>query len=190
MAEFERTVTRLLKSAREGQSGAMNELFPVIYTELHRRAEGHMRRERRDHTLQPTALVHEAYLRLAEAEGLDWKDRQHFFAVSSRVMRRVLVDHARSARAEKRGGEMDRVPLADHLLQASTADIDLIELDDALEKLESYGERMTRVVEMRFFGGLSIEEVADVLKVDSRTVKRDWRTARTILYDLMTGDNK
>ncbi len=168
----------------------MNELFPVIYTELHRRAEGHMRRERRDHTLQPTALVNEAYLRLADAEDLDWKDRQHFFAVSSRVMRRVLVDHARASQAEKRGGAMERVPLADHILKAGTADIDLIELDDALEKLEPYGERMTRVVEMRFFGGLSVEEVADVLKVDSRTVKRDWKTARTILYDLMTGDNK
>ncbi|MCZ6794168.1 MAG: sigma-70 family RNA polymerase sigma factor [Planctomycetota bacterium] len=188
MVHSKGTVTRLLRKVSEGQSGALDELLPIVYSELRRRAEGQMHRERRGHTLQPTALVHEAYLRLIGQEGADWKDRNHFYAVASQAMRRVLVDHARARQAQKRGGDLRRVPLVDHVLETGREEIDLVELDDALKELESYGERLARVVEMRFFGGLSVEQVAGVLQVDSRTVERDWRTAKTILYDLLGGE--
>lgn len=181
------TITEILKRARQGEVDARDRLFSKVYVELRQRAGAQMRRERQNHTLEPTALVHEAYVRLVGSENLAADDRTQFFVVAARSMRQVLVDHARARAAAKRGGGRKRVPLSTGVLKSDSSEIDLVELNEALIKLADYGERLSQVVEMKFFAGMSVAEIAAALDVDTRTVKRDWRTARAILFDLLQG---
>jgi RNA polymerase sigma factor (TIGR02999 family) len=171
-------VTALLQAWSGGDQAAFDKLAPVVYNELRRLARHYMARERRDHTLQPTALVHEAYLRLADFQRLHWKNRVHFFAISSQVMRRVLVDSARSRGRHKRGGNPQRLPLDECANLGQQHDAALIALDDALTTLAASDARKCRVVEMKFFGGLSTEEIAESLQVSPDTVLRDWKLAK------------
>ena len=174
-------VTELLNAYRAGESGALEQLLSVVYSELRRQAAGHLRRERPNHTLQPTALVHEAYLKLVGQHDVVWQNRAHFFAIASQIMRRILVDHARAHAREKRGGGQQTLVVDETLAVAATRDLDLVALDDALTDLAQLDERQCRVVEMRFFGGLEVEEVAEALGVSPTTVKRDWSIARAWL---------
>lgn len=173
-------VTRLLGEIRAGNEGAFNELLPLVYAELHRIAENYFRRERRDHTLQPTALVHEAYLRLAGQQP-DWQSRLQFLAIAATTMRRVLVDHARAHAAVKRGHERDRVPLEELLIITDDRADQMLAIDRALTRLAALEPRQARLVELRFFGGLSVEETAEVLRISTATVKRQWNSARAWL---------
>ena len=168
----------LLRAWSHGDQTAFDKLAPVIYSELRRLARRYMARERRDHTLQPTALVHETYMRLADFQYLEWKNRVHFFAISAQVMRRVLVDFARSRERRKRGGSYRRVSLEDCVNLGEHHDAAIIALDDALTTLASSDPRKCRVVEMKFFGGLSAEEIAESLDVSVDTVLRDWKLAK------------
>jgi RNA polymerase sigma factor (TIGR02999 family) len=172
-------VTRLLEAWSGGDQRARDELMPVVYAELRRRAAAQLRRERQDHTLRPTDLVHEAYLRLC-AQNAGFKNRDHFFGVVSRLMRRVLVDHARARAAAKRGRAL-RVTLAEDLAAASPA-VDLLELDAALDELSALDQREAQVVELRFFGGLTLQETAGVLGISLATAKNDWTHARAWLF--------
>jgi RNA polymerase sigma factor (TIGR02999 family) len=171
-------VTALLQAWSGGDQAAFDKLAPVVYSELRRIARHHMARERRDHTLQPTALVHEAYLRLADLQRLHWKNRIHFFAISSQIMRRVLVDSARSRERHKRGGDPQRLSLDACANLGQQHDAALIALDDALTALALSDPRKCRVVEMKFFGGLKTEEIAESLQVSPDTVLRDWKLAK------------
>jgi RNA polymerase sigma factor (TIGR02999 family) len=162
--------------------------MPLVEAELRRLARAYMGRERRGHTLQPTALVNEAFLRLAGARGLRWQDRAHFLGISARLMRRVLVDHARSRGYRKRGGGAQRMTLDEALLAAPEPSLDIVALDRALEALAAVDERKSRVVELRFFGGLSVEETAEVLHLSNDTIKRDWRLAKLWLLRELEGD--
>ena len=175
-------VTQLLKSWRGGDPGALERLTPLVYGELRRLAQRQMARERPDHTLQATALVHEAYLRLVDAREVDWQDRGHFFAVSAQMMRRILVDGARARQYQKREGEGHKLPLEEELLASPQPGPELIALDDALKSLELLDPRKSQVVELRFFGGLSVEETAEALQVSPRTVMRAWSLAQAWLY--------
>lgn len=173
-------VTRLLVDLQNGSDGAADQLMRVVYRELHDLAEHFMRRERVDHTLQPTALVHDAYLRLMGQRETSWQNRSHFFGIAAQAMRRILVDHARRARAGKReGGE--RVTLDESVAESPERSVDLIALDDALNKLAALDPRQARVVELRYFSGLGIEQTAAVLSISPATVKRDWTFARAFL---------
>jgi RNA polymerase sigma factor (TIGR02999 family) len=171
-------VTTLLHAWSRGDQAAFDRLAPIVYTELRRLARRYMARERREHTLQPTALVHEAYMRLADLQDLDWKNRVHFYAISAQVMRRVLVDFARSRERQKRGGICRRLSLEDCVELGQQHDAALIALDDALAALASVDARKCQVVEMKFFGGLSAEEIAELLQVSEETVLRDWKLAK------------
>ncbi len=175
-------VTNLLVELTRGNKDAQERLVPLVYSELRRLAASYLRRERADHTLQPTALVHEAYLRLVAVNGVDWQGRSHFFAMAAQLMRRILVDHARARRARKRGGSRESINLEDAFVFVSPRSEQLIALDDALNKLGECDPRQSQIVEMRFFGGLSEEEVAAHLGISTRTVKRDWRMAKAWLY--------
>lgn len=164
-------------------------VFRAVYAELRRLASDLMRSERPDHTLQPTALVNEAYLRLVGAGGVAWESRAHFFGIAARAMRQILVDHCRRRAAAKRGGAWQRVTLDDELAVAASSDVELVELDDSLTRLAELDERMARIVELRVFAGLSIDEVAHVLEVSRRTILYDWRVAKLWLRnELGTGD--
>jgi len=181
-------VTQLLKAWGNGERPALDQLIPLVYTELHRLALQYMGRERRTHTLQPTALVHEAYERLIGLKHVSWQNRAHFFGVSAQLMRRILVDYARSRRYSKRGGEWRQVPLNEAVALFRARQTDIIALDDSLRALAEIDPRKSRVVEMRFFGGLSIKEVAEVLNVSQETVLRDWRLAKVwLLRELNQG---
>jgi len=175
-------VTRLLLAWSDGDETALERLMPLVYAELRRLAERYMGREHAGHTLQTTALINEAYLRLVTARGVRWQNRAHFFAVSAGAMRRILVDFARARRNLKRGGGAWPVPLEDAIVPAATRSADLLALDDALARLAVLSPRQGRVVELRYFGGLTEEEVGEVLHVSSRTVRQDWRLARAWLY--------
>lgn len=175
-------VTRLLHELKKGQKAAEEQLIPLVYAELHRIAAAYLRREAPDHSLQPTALVHEAYLRLNDIKEIDWKGRSHFFAVSATVMRRILVDHARASRARKRGDGWDAVSLNEAILPSPERAPEMLALDDALNRLSQLDWRQAKIVELRFFAGMSEEETAEVLGVSSRTVKRDWRIAKAWLF--------
>ena len=181
-------VTQLLRAWSDGDAGALERLLPLVEAELRRLARGYMGRERRDHTLQVTALVNEAFLRLTGARQLRWQDRAHFLGISARLMRRVLVDHARTKGYRKRGGGAQRVTLDDALLVSPEPDVQLLALDRALEVLAAADSRKARVIELRFFGGLSAEETAEVLHVSTDTVKRDWRLAKLWLLRELEGD--
>lgn len=174
-------VTELLLAWNRGSDSALRELVPVVHAELRRIAHRQMRRERDDHTLQTTALVNEAYVRLIDLTRVRWQDRLHFFAMASRLMRRVLVDHARSRQYLKRGGGAVRVSLDEAQCGTDERGPDLVALDDALDALAMVDERKSRVVEMRFFGGLSVAETAEALGVSPETVMRDWRLAKAWL---------
>ncbi len=171
-------VTRLLARWKDGDEAALQELVPIVHAELRRLARRQMAGEGPGHTLQPTALVNEAYLRLVNLKRMQWQDRVHFFAMSSRLMRRILVDFARSRGYQKRGGGVKQVSLTHALEVAEGQPTDVVALNDALEALALVDERTSRVVELRFFGGLSVEETAEVLNVSRETVKRDWKFAK------------
>ena len=175
-------ITGLLTKLKAGDRQAESELVPLIYGELRRLARGYMRRERPDHTLQATALVHVVYLRLMEEHPVDWQSRAHFFAVAAQLMRRILVDHARAHKAAKRGGDAPKVFLEENLILSEAKSGDMLSLDEALARLAKLDPRQGRIVELRFFGGLSVEETAEVLGISARTVKREWSVARAWLY--------
>lgn len=174
-------VTALLIGWRGGDDGAVQQLIPLVHGELRRIARRHMAGERPDHVLQATALVNEVYLRLVDIHRVQWQDRAHFFAMAARLMRRVLVDFARARKNQKRGGALHQVTFDQNLLVASDTPDDLIAIDDALRALAAQYERKSQVVELRFFGGLSVEETAEVLKISPETVMRDWKFAKNWL---------
>jgi RNA polymerase sigma-70 factor, ECF subfamily len=175
-------VTALLQRIKQGDVAAESDLIPLIYNELRAIARNQMGRERPDHTLQATVLVHDAFLQLVGNSQIDWCNRAHFFALASRVMRRILVDHARAAHAQKRPGAKRKVELESALVFVEAQHADFLALDEALDRLAEWDPRQSRVVEMHFFGGLSFEEIAEVLGVSDRTAKRDWTMARAWLY--------
>jgi RNA polymerase sigma factor (TIGR02999 family) len=174
-------VTRLLLAWGAGDPKALEALTPLVYDELRRLARSHMRREKRDHTLQTTALVHEAYLRLVDHRGLSWRDRVHFFGAAAGIMRRVLIDHARQRLTAKRGGQTIQIEF-DQALNIPDARADLLRIHECLNQLSALDERQGRIVELRFFGGLSIEETAEVEGISPMTVKREWAVARAWLF--------
>jgi RNA polymerase sigma-70 factor (ECF subfamily) len=181
MASDTGDVTQLLKAMKTGDPSAAERLLPLVYAELHRLASSYMRRERQEHTLQATALINEAYLRLAR-EDVDWQNREHFIGVAAHVMRRVLVDHARAHKAEMRGGGLKRVELEEGLAISEERSEEVLALDEALNRLTELNPRQARVVELRYFGGLSVEQIASVLSIAPRSVKRDWALARIWLF--------
>jgi RNA polymerase sigma factor (TIGR02999 family) len=174
-------VTALLVEWRGGDEGAIEKLLPLVHGELRHLAKRYMAGERRDHVLQATALVNEAYLRLIDIRRVQWQDRAHFFAMAARLMRRVLVDFARARKNQKRGGALHRVTFDQNLLVTSDTPEDLIAIDEALRSLAAHHERKSQVVELRFFGGLSVEETAEALKISAETVMRDWKFAKNWL---------
>ena len=178
-------VTQLLINVSNGDQAAVDLLLPVIYDELRKLASNYLRRERPDHTLQPTALVHEAYLRLVDQTRVNWQNRAHFLGVAAQIMRRLLVDHARKHNAEKRGQDFQKLSLDENIDRAVERSSELIALDEALKSFAEFDEQKARMVELRYFGGLSIEETADVLGVTPTTVKRHWRFAKAWLYGEM-----
>ncbi len=180
-------VTRLLLAWSKGDQAARDQLMPLVYEELRRIAKRHMDRQKPDHTLQTTALIHEAYLRLVDQKEARWQNRAHFFAVAAQAMRQILVDYARTRHAAKRGGEASAVSLDEAAVVSRQRSGELVALDDALQSLAAFDRRKSQVVELRYFGGLSVEETAKVLKVSSETVLRDWRLAKTwLLRELST----
>jgi RNA polymerase sigma factor (TIGR02999 family) len=183
-----RTVTALLTDWSRGDTTALDQLLPLVYAELRRIAARQLRRERVTHTLQPTALVHEVYLRLVDQRQVDWQDRAHFLGVAAQTMRRILVDHARRHGARKRGDGVQCVSIDDAKEIAASPEIPLLALDQALGRLETIDPDLAKIVELRAFGGLTIEEAAHVLKVSPSTAKRDWRTAKAWLNRELGGD--
>jgi RNA polymerase sigma factor (TIGR02999 family) len=182
-------VTQILQRISEGDSRAADELLPLVYDELRRLAAAYFVREKSGHTLQPTALVHEAYLRLIGQTRVEWQNRAHFFAVAANMMRRILVDHARSKAAEKHGGDRTRIEVEKAISFASEERaVDLIAVDESLEILASLDEVQSRIVELRFFGGLTIEETAEVMNISPATVKREWSMAKAWLYDRLSSE--
>jgi RNA polymerase sigma factor (TIGR02999 family) len=177
-----REVTQLLKAWGSGDTSALDQLLPIVYDELRAVAARYLRRERRDHTLQPTALVNEAYLRLIDQKQVNWQNRAHFVGVAAQIMRRLLVDHAKSHNRVKRGGGALKVTLDEAVALSQERADDLVALDEALTALAAFDERKSRIVEMKYFGGLSVEETAEVLKVSVITVARDWKLAKAWLY--------
>jgi RNA polymerase sigma factor (TIGR02999 family) len=186
MSSTSPTITQLLVEWSEGDQAALDQLMPLVYDELRRLARSYLRRERPDHTLQPTALVHEAYLRLIEQRSVNWQNRAHFFGIASQMMRRILVNHALARATAKRGGPATRLSLDEGSICSGQRDVELIALDEALKALERLDPRQTRIVELRFFGGLSIEETAEALSLSPATVKREWSTARLWLRRQIT----
>jgi RNA polymerase sigma factor (TIGR02999 family) len=181
-------VTTLLVRWREGDREALEQLMPLVYDELRRLASHYLRQERSDHTLQSTALVHEAYLRLAGQNPPQWQNRAHFFGIAARIMRQILVEHARGRGAAKRGGGAYRLTLDAAVALSDNLDVDIVELDKALNGLAELDPQQGRIVELRFFGGLTIEDTSEVLGISPATVKREWVTARAWLYRAMTGE--
>ena len=181
MSAVPQGVTQLLIDWSNGDRAALDQLMPLVYEELRGLARRHMARERRDHTLQTSALINEAYLRLVDQKGLRWQNRAHFFAVAAQVMRHILIDHARSYHYAKRGAGAQKIPLDEAALFTEHRAAEFVALDDALITLASVDPRRSQVVELRFFGGLSIEETAEVLKISAPTVQREWRAAKAWL---------
>jgi RNA polymerase sigma-70 factor, ECF subfamily len=182
MDEDRSQTTRLLKAVHAGDHAAAEKLLPLVYSELHRLANAYMRRERPDHTLQPTALINEAYLRLIK-EDVDWNSRAHFVGFAAHVMRRVLVDYARARNADQRGGKMERVEMQDHFAISPQRLEEVSLIDEALDRLEKENPRQAKVVELRYFGGLSTEQIGAMLGIAPRSVKRDWALARIWLFE-------
>ncbi len=183
-------ITQLLLAWSRGDAAARDRLLSTVYDDLHRRAAVYLHRERPGHTLEPAALVHEAYLRFVEQEGVTWQNRAHFFAAASETMRHVLVDHARGRGAKKRGGDLTRVTFEDSLIGAEARAVDMLALDQALTDLSRHGSQQAQIVVLRFFGGLSIEETAEALGISPATVKRDWALAKAWLRRRMKRPEK
>ena len=181
-------ITQILRELRDGSHGALDTLLPLVYDELRAIAHRRLSPGGRDRTLDTTALVHEAYVRLFDRAPPDWKDRRHFFSVAAIAMRHIIVDHARETAALKRGGHLRRVDLDSAHEAVDDQAADIVALNDALSRLAQLDERLARIVELRFFGGLSVPEVAEVMELGERTVKRDWRKARAILYQALAGE--
>ena len=180
-------ITKLLREWSDGNRSAFDELMPLVYAELHRQAARYLRNERRCDTLQTTALIHEAYLRLVDQADIRWQSRTQFFAVAAQVMRHILVDHARAKHREKRGGEAMRVPLEEAtMITMDEQDVDLLALDEALNRLAQIDERQVRLVELRYFSGLSLEAAAAALKISRATAARDWNVAKAWLHRQLT----
>jgi len=175
-------VTQLLVHWGKGDKQALDRLMPLVYDELHRMASRYLRRERPGHTLQTTALINEAYLRIVDQNRVNWQNRAHFFGVAAQMMRRILVDHARSHLYAKRGGGAQKLTLDEAIATPQERDLDLVALDDALTALAEIDPQQSRIIELRFFGGLTIEETAEVLSISPATVKRDWNMAKAWLY--------
>ncbi len=175
-------ITQWLVASKEGDTAALEKLLPLVYDELHRQALGFFSRERPGHTLQPTALVNDVYLRLVRQHDVSWKNRAQFFGVAAQMMRRILVSHARARRAGKRGGGEQRITLQEGLAAAPERDVNLLAVDEALTKLEAIDPEKSRMVELRFFSGMSVEETAEVMGVSPRTIDRQWQTAKAWLY--------
>ena len=186
LAASQNQITQLLLAWSDGDKTALDQLIPMVHKELHRRAHNYMRRERRDHTLQTSALVNEAYLRLVDYNAMRWQDRAHFFAVAATAMRRILVDYARSRHYEKRGGDALKVSLDEAAAVAVEETVEIVSLDQALTNLSERDPRKSKIVEMRYFGGLSIDETAEVMGLSPATVKREWSTARLWLHKELT----
>ena len=179
-------VTQLLVNWSQGDQGALEQLMPLVYGELRRLASSYLRRERSNHTLQSTALVHEAFMRLVNQQDVQWRNRAHFYAIAAQMIRRILVDYARSQHAEKRGSGAVKLALDDAMAVPQQADMDLLGLNDALDRLAELDARQSRIVELRFFAGLSIEETAEVMHLSPASIKREWNTARAWLFREMT----
>jgi RNA polymerase sigma factor (TIGR02999 family) len=183
MSKEPQEITQMLLELTDGNEEVVNQILPHIYDELRRLASSYLRRERSNHTLQPTALVHEAYMKLIDQTRVKWQNRAHFFGIAAQVMRRILMDHARKHTAEKRGGDAEVLPIEEEILIVShDKSAELIALDDALQQLAEMDERKAKIVELRYFGGLSIEETAEVIGVSVPTVNREWRMAKAWLY--------
>lgn len=180
------TITQLLVQWSRGEQQALDALTPMVYQELRRLARRHLRRERPDHTLESTALVHEAYLRLIDQNNIQWQNRNHFFALASELIRRILVDYARNRMAVKRGGQNIKLSLDEAIAAPEKKDLDLVALDDALQALAARDPRQSRIVELRYFGGLTLETTAEVLGISLATVKRDWLLAKAFLKRELT----
>jgi RNA polymerase sigma factor (TIGR02999 family) len=176
-------ITQMLKKWSEGNQEVLDKLMPLVYDELRRQAARYLRRERANHTLQTTALIHEAYLKLIDQNQVEWQNRTHFYAIAAQAMRRILVDYARERNREKRGGAAENLPLEEAAFVVSEGkNVDLVALDEALTRLAEFDERQARVVELRYFSGLSIDETADILGVSNVTVRRDWNMAKAWLH--------
>ena len=182
-------ITMLLRSVASGERDELDRLMTAIYEDMRRIASVHLREERVDHTIQPTALIHEVYIKLIDQRTTDWNDRLHFFAFASQVIRRILIDHARAKQTQKRGGGSLRVPLEPSSASVDAPDTDLIALDEALGELAQIDERQSRIVELRFFGGCTLEEIVTLLGVGRRTVDRDWTAAKAWLYLKLSGED-
>lgn len=182
-------ITLLLQAAASGGRADLDALMAALYTDMRRLAAAHMRSERSDHTLSPTALLHEAYVRLIDQRSTDWRSRLHFFALASRIIRRILIDHARARDADKRGGDRTMLRIDDRDIQAPSRDVDLVALDEALKELAEIDEQQARIVELRYFGGCTVEEVAEFLGVGKRTVDRDWQAAKAFLLVRLSEDS-
>ncbi|MCX6587110.1 MAG: sigma-70 family RNA polymerase sigma factor [Acidobacteria bacterium] len=179
-------VTQLLANLRKGQHQAHEQLFPIVYNELRKIAANYMRRERTDHTLQATALVHEAYMQLVDQTRVTWQNRAHFFGVAAQLMRRILVDHARSQNALKRGGDAQKISLDDSVGLAAGPPVAFDELDEALNRLHELDPNQAKIIELRFFGGLTVEEVSEVIGLSTATIEREWRMAKAWLHNQLT----
>ncbi len=181
-------ISRLLQAWSDGNRTALDELLPLVYDELHRQAHRFLRRERQNHTLQTTALIHEAYLNLIEQDRVSWQNREHFFAISANLMRRILVNYANARHRRKRGGSAENLPLDETILiAAQKTEVDLLALDEALTRLEVIDKQQAQIVEMRYFSGLTIEETAEVLSISPATIKRDWKMTKAWLHRELSG---
>ena len=176
-------VTILLNQFADGNSSVLEELLPIVYDELRKLADNYLKKERSNHTLQPTALVHEAYIRLINWEGVNWQNRAHFFSVAAQVMRNILVDSARQKKSSMHGGHFETISLEENINFFKRSELDLVNLDEALQELSKLNERQAKIVELRVFGGLTIEETAETLKVSEMTVKRDWNFSKAWLFE-------
>jgi len=187
MEENSQQITQLLKQWSNGEAEVLDDLMPLVYVELRRQAAGYLRRERVNHTLQPTALINEAYLKLIDQRDVKWQNRAHFFAIAAQAMRRILVDYARERHRTKRGGAAENLPLEKAaFIVSKEKSLDLVALDEALTRLAKFDERQARVVELKFFSGLDIDETAEVLGVSNATVRRDWNMAKAWLHQEIT----
>lgn len=182
----EKPITQLLQELRNGGRDTLDRLLPIVYDELRGLAKSYLSRERGNHTLQPTALVHEAYLRLLGQKEIEWQNRAHFFGISAKLMREILIEYARGRNRQKRGGDFKtQIALDEAVSFANQNELDVVAVDDALSKLEKLDERQAKIVEMKFFGGLTVEEIGEVLSISPATVKREWATAKLLLYKML-----
>lgn len=188
MQQRPENITELLASYGRGDKESLDQLMPIVYEELRRQAARYLRREQAGHTLQTTALIHEAYVRLVDQRNMQWQNRAHFFGIAAQMMRRILVDHARSKKRAKRGGSEVRVSLDEATVAVKGQDLDVVALDEALQRLAEIDEQQSKVVELRFFSGLSVEETAEVMGISKSTVKRDWSMAKAWLHRELSSD--